>query len=264
MDAQEALELVDRLVYTHSGKHLSDLERAVFLGSWQGLTYEEIYPTNPEYVEKYVGYKLWQKLSTVCSEKVTKKQFRGALERTLQRQDAPSHSEELMPNGSSMQAKRVFISHRHQEPDLSLAKHFAGAIVAAGHQAFMADSATSSQLSQGWLTQIDANLQQCDYFLLLLSPQAAVSEMVIEELQRTKLLTDARQNDQPVVLPIRVNCLPDLLLNHDLYNYLQGIPQREWNDQTDTPVLVEALLNCLNDSGEWEEEEKNKGLRMKD
>ena len=89
MDVQEALELVDRLIFTKSGKHLSDLERAVFSGSWQGLTYEEIYPVNPEYVEKQVGYKLWQKLSNVCGEKVTKKQFRGALERSLQRQTIP-------------------------------------------------------------------------------------------------------------------------------------------------------------------------------
>jgi serine/threonine-protein kinase len=85
MDIQEAIGFVDELIYQKTGKYLSDLERDVFIGSWNGKTYEEIYPTNPEYVEKYVGYKLWQKLSAVCAEKVTKKQFRGALERTWQR-----------------------------------------------------------------------------------------------------------------------------------------------------------------------------------
>ena len=86
MDIKEALEITDRLLYLHTGKYLTDLERQVFIGSWNGQTYEEIYPINPEYVEKYVGYKLWRKLSDAYGEKVTKKQFRGALERALQRQ----------------------------------------------------------------------------------------------------------------------------------------------------------------------------------
>ena len=204
MDIQEALELVDRLIFTSTGKHLSDLERAVFSGSWQGLTYEEIYPVNPEYVEKQVGYKLWQKLTSVCGEKVTKKQFRGALERSLQRQRTVPQLADPNHKSSRPQTQRVFISHRNQEPDLSLAKQFCAAIAAAGHEAFMTDPATtppSRQVSQEWLNRIDLSLQECDYFLLLLSPQAAVSEMVIEELQRVKHLSDDRAHPKPVVHP---------------------------------------------------------------
>ena len=63
MDADAALEFVDRLVYAKTDKHLNDLERQVFLGSWQGKTYEEIYPFKTEYIEKSVGYRLWHKLS---------------------------------------------------------------------------------------------------------------------------------------------------------------------------------------------------------
>ena len=133
--------------------------------------------------------------------------------------------------------------------------------MAAGHEAFITETtetAPSRQLSQEWLSRIDLSLRECDYFLLLLSPQAAVSEMVIEELQRVKHLSDGGSRDgvtrspKPVVLPIRVNCLPDLLLNHDLRNYLHDIPQREWESPADTPVLVEAVLNCLNQQEDWE------------
>jgi serine/threonine-protein kinase len=91
MDVEEALQFVDKLIYAKTGKHLNDLEREVFSGSWQGHTYEKMYPLNPEYVEKDVGYKLWKKLSNALGEKVTKKTLHGAIERTL---------------------KRVFISHR--------------------------------------------------------------------------------------------------------------------------------------------------------
>ncbi|WP_228015641.1 hypothetical protein [Leptolyngbya ectocarpi] len=63
MDADAALEFVDQLVYVKTERHLNDLERQVFLGSWEGKTYEEIYPVKPDYIEKSVGYRLWQKLS---------------------------------------------------------------------------------------------------------------------------------------------------------------------------------------------------------
>ncbi|MEA5466228.1 hypothetical protein [Leptothoe sp. PORK10 BA2] len=70
MDAATALEFVDRLVYAKTNKRLNDLERRVFLGSWQGKTYEDIYPVKPEYIEKSVAYRLWQKLSETLGEKI--------------------------------------------------------------------------------------------------------------------------------------------------------------------------------------------------
>ena len=60
LDADAALAFVDRLVYAKTKKRLNDLERKVFVGSWHDKTYEEIYPFKPDYIEKSVGYKLWQ------------------------------------------------------------------------------------------------------------------------------------------------------------------------------------------------------------
>lgn len=253
MDFQEALEFVDGLTYAKTDKHLNDLEREVFIGSWQGKTYEEIYPHNPEYIEKYVGYKLWQKLSTVLGEKVTKKKIQGAIARTLQRQ------------------KGVFISHRHQQPDLSLAIELQSAIAKSGYQGLMAPVKTRSStrpiLEEEWLAQIDQQLANCDYFILLLSPEAAASEMVIEELRRAKELRDSRQNAKPILLPIRVNCPPTTPLNHDLRNYLQGITYCEWKSPLDTPIIVQAILKQLSGNGKWgirseEEEAEYEGISI--
>ena len=76
-----ALIFVDNVLYETLGRRLNDLESSVFIGSWEGKTYEEIYPLNPEYIEKSVGYKLWKKLSIALGEKVSKKRIRGAVMR---------------------------------------------------------------------------------------------------------------------------------------------------------------------------------------
>ncbi|HEY9631839.1 MAG TPA: AAA-like domain-containing protein [Coleofasciculaceae cyanobacterium] len=239
MNIEEALELADKLTFDKTGKHLNDLEREVFVGSFQGQTYEEIYPLNPQYVEKDVGYRLWQKLSNALDEKVTKKNFRGALERALKRH-----------------IQRVFISYWAQDPDLSLAAQFCEALENAGHQAFMATIGANSPggqtLEEDWLSQIDGELKQCDYFLLLLSPQVVASEMVIEELRRAKELRDSCDGHKPIVLPIRVKCPLSAPLNHDLRSYLDGIGQREWKSPADTATLIQEVLNLIKGSGEWE------------
>ena len=75
MDVEKALEFVDQRLYAKTGKYLNDTEREVFIGSWRGDTYQEIYPYNPQYVEKTLAYRLWRKLSEVLGEKVTKKKI---------------------------------------------------------------------------------------------------------------------------------------------------------------------------------------------
>lgn len=226
MDTEEALEIADRLIYAKTGKHLNDLEREVFIGSWQGQTYEKMYPLNPEYVEKNVGYKLWKKLSFALEEKVTKKGLRGALERVKQQ-------------------KKVYIYYQGQEADLMLATQLEQVIKTSGHQAFLVTVGVHPPATEDWFAHSDAILRLCDYFLLLLSPQAAVSEMVIEELRRAKELSDANSNHKPVVLPIRVNCSPNEPLNHDLRSYLQGVGQWEWKSAADTPILLQKIQSLL-------------------
>jgi 8-oxo-dGTP pyrophosphatase MutT (NUDIX family) len=260
MDVHEALTLTDRLIFDYTGKYLSDLERKVFIGSWQGQTYEEIYPTNPEYVEKDVGYKLWKKLSVVLSEKVTKKQFRGALERRLQQltsaTDLQTDDADLQPHRQPpLQMRSVFISYRNQEPDRSLAQQIYQAIAAKGYPVFMADlEINTAANATDCLSRLDAHLAQCHYFLLLLSPEAAVSEMVIEELRRATELR-LHQPQPPIVVPIRINCASDLPINHDLRNYLYDAydalaetRSHYWQSVRDTPQLIQELLHLL--SGE--------------
>lgn len=83
MGAEEATQLVNELVFTVTGKYLADNQREVFQRSFQGETYREmadVMHLEPETV-KDIGFELWNLLSEVLGEKVTKKNFRAALER---------------------------------------------------------------------------------------------------------------------------------------------------------------------------------------
>lgn len=122
--------------------------------------------------------------------------------------------------------KKVFISYRAQQPDISLAREFYQALTTAGHEAFMAGE--SIRLGEQWPNRIDAELKRCDYLLLLLSEKSAASEMVTEEVRRAKELRDLRQDSKPAILPVRVNFPLNSLLNYNLRGYLDRIQQREW------------------------------------
>ncbi|HEY9800773.1 MAG TPA: AAA-like domain-containing protein [Leptolyngbyaceae cyanobacterium] len=150
---------------------------------------------------------------------------------------------QIPPLPPASKTARVFISYRSQDPDLSLAQHFYEAIKAAGHEVFMA--AESISLGENWPQRIDRELELCDYFLLLLSPQSATSEMVTEEVRRAKQLQNLRSEHKPSILPIRVNFPWNEPLNYDLRGYLNQIQQREWKSSADTSRILQQVLSLL-------------------
>ena len=141
----------------------------------------------------------------------------------------------------SPKMSKVFISYRSQSPDQELAQELFDGIGAAGHEAFMAGE--SIRLGEAWPQRIDAELTQCDYFLLLLSERSVISEMVTEEVRRAKQLRD--RTGKPTLLPIRVNLPIDSPLSYDLRGYLQQIQQREWRNSQDTSVILSEILALL-------------------
>lgn len=83
MDVEAALAVADALVFAKTGKHLSTLQTAIFRGAWSGQKYEqiaEICYCSDTYI-KMVGAELWELLSQGLEERISKKNFRAALER---------------------------------------------------------------------------------------------------------------------------------------------------------------------------------------
>ena len=81
---ENAQQITDRLLFRHTGKHLSDIEIVILRGAWDNKTYEEIaeaenYTSN--YLSKDVGNKLWGNISAALEERVSKKNFKVALQR---------------------------------------------------------------------------------------------------------------------------------------------------------------------------------------
>jgi len=138
---------------------------------------------------------------------------------------------------------RGFISYRSRPPDSDLAQEFYQVLKAAGHEVFMA--AESIRLGDSWSGRIDEELERCDYFVLLLSPSSAASEMVTEEVRRARELRDTSESGKPGILPIRVNFPMNAPLNYDLRGYLNRIQQTIWESAADTPRVLQEIQSIL-------------------
>ncbi|MEC4882062.1 MAG: AAA family ATPase [Scytonema sp. PMC 1070.18] len=97
MGAEEALEFVDRLVFTKTEEHLNEPQRIIFRECWgdSRLRYQDI-ARRFDYSEAYlreVGSQLWQILSNLLEEKITKGTFQTAVERYWRQQQNSTYVE---------------------------------------------------------------------------------------------------------------------------------------------------------------------------
>ena len=102
---EEELQVADQELYAKKGVHLTDIQKMVLKGAMHNNTYEEIADQegySDKYLKRDVGPKLWHLLSDALGEKVSKKNFRTALERKL----AVSQSKSL---------KRTDLTNMHQD-----------------------------------------------------------------------------------------------------------------------------------------------------
>lgn len=93
MDFEQALEVINKSVFVHCGRHLTDVETAILLGSLQSQTYEQIAFTSgysTSYITRDVGPKVWKLLSQVLGETVSKTNFQTALERHGKAHNTPN------------------------------------------------------------------------------------------------------------------------------------------------------------------------------
>lgn len=92
-----------------------------------------------------------------------------------------------------------------------------------------------------WFKYFTKELEQCNCYVLLLSSEAAVSEVVIEEVRYVRELHHSP--NKPAILWIQIGL--DVVLNSDVYDYLTKFPSLNWTSTDDTSAIVEAIQNLL-------------------
>ncbi|HEY9816891.1 MAG TPA: NB-ARC domain-containing protein [Candidatus Obscuribacterales bacterium] len=85
---RQILNLTDALVFEKTGCHLGDAQRALLQAAWSGerQSYDQIAEScgySAHYLRKHIGPSLWQLLSNVVGEKVTKLNCKRVIERRL-------------------------------------------------------------------------------------------------------------------------------------------------------------------------------------
>jgi hypothetical protein len=82
-DVEVIIRALDRLVLTSTGNHLSTLQETITRGVWSAATYEDIAQQSSwsEAHVKAVGAALWELLSEILQEPVSKKNFRATMQR---------------------------------------------------------------------------------------------------------------------------------------------------------------------------------------
>jgi tetratricopeptide (TPR) repeat protein len=93
MSVEEALAVIDGLVFAKTGKHLNNLQIDLLSQVWQGDKYSVI-AESLDYTEGHIkdmASVLWQQLSELFAEKVTKNNLRGVLARWDGKQGRPQH-----------------------------------------------------------------------------------------------------------------------------------------------------------------------------
>jgi hypothetical protein len=134
---------------------------------------------------------------------------------------------------------RVFISYKHADPDQQLAlKLYEGLRP-------RLDVFIDREIPVGmdWARRINAELEQADFFVLLLSEQSIHSEMVIGELDFVRDLAAERPDRRPYILPVRIARLARLPYPQSAFlRYAQWV---DWNAPDDTSYVIERLLASI-------------------
>ena len=136
---------------------------------------------------------------------------------------------------------RIFISYTAREPDQTLGIAFYKALKSCHHVFFAQDEL---RWGQNWEERIIEELETCDYFLVLLSKHAIVSQMVAGEVRKAR--NRFQKEGKPAILPLRMNLPFDFAGDYELNSYLHRIQQRTWSSPEDTKGAIDALLELVN------------------
>ena len=130
--------------------------------------------------------------------------------------------------------KKIFISYkRNFEPDEPIALMVYEALLKQ-HDVFIDQSML---VGTKWADYIEKQLHESDFLISFISESSVNSEMVIAEIEKAHHLN--KQYGKPIILPVRLRYIDPLA--YPLSAYLNPINYVLWEDDSDTPQLMEQL-----------------------
>lgn len=139
---------------------------------------------------------------------------------------------------SNGQRARVFISYKRDvDPDESIAEQVYKAL-SDEHEVFIDQTML---VGTRWAERIEEELCRSDFLITFLSATSIHSEMLLGEVETAHRLY--KDQDRPAILPVRLNYKE--AFKYPLSAYLNAINWAFWEDDADTPRLIEELKQAL-------------------
>jgi WD40 repeat protein len=232
------LKIADEAVFTKKGVHLTDIQKIILQGAWRGYTYEEIADIegySDKYLKRDVGPRLWKILSEALGEKVSKKNFRTAIQRRLEATTSQLHREKTVVNTHHDWGEAVDVSifYGRTQELATLGQwivHERCRLVALLGMAGIGKTALSVKLAK----QIQ---DEFEYVIWRSLRNAPPVEDILADL--IHFLSKDQETDLPETINARVSKLLDYLRQHRCLVILDN---------------VESILQSGNSAGHYKEE----------
>ena len=158
---------------------------------------------------------------------------------TLTKAHNPARYEKHYPYYNPTQSAHLFICYkRHAEPDQKLAIYLHQFLTSHGHQVFIDQTLRTGD---GWLEQIDGQIQASDFLIVLLSKELADSEMVQAEVSRA--YEYRKRQGRPHALPVRLAY--EGLLPYTIAAFLNPQQYVVWQSEADNERVTRDILAAI-------------------
>jgi hypothetical protein len=152
----------------------------------------------------------------------------------------PMKQNTVLPRPSKIMKKsKVFICYRRNiDTDRHLAEYLSKYFETQGHEPFID---TSLRVGTDWLLEIDRQIEQSDFMVVLLSRESADSEMVQAEVRRAY---EFRQlQGRPRVLPIRIRY--EGILPYSIDAFVENLQWITWQSSRETENIAKQILAVI-------------------
>lgn len=134
---------------------------------------------------------------------------------------------------------KCFICYRHTKPDKDIANFLETFLKQHGHNVFID---TGFLVGMKWAKEIEKQIESSDVFIVLLSRESILSDIVRQEVKLAHRLSQKRGTEF-TIMPIRVDFTGEL--PYDLGAYLDRIQYAVWQKGDDFEIIGGQILNAV-------------------